>query len=175
VRDGRCGESDEGCINHPFQAARRLAFQLLILPHHPAMLFFRQTFSPIARTCLLLLGPASSTRVLYPQNPPASLRGQSSPLRPSVNRTSVDVLCHIMEIRVEYLESQRSANLHSTHGKPSLPNDASELVCETTLPNGQSDVALWIYKMNNLPQSIRNKLTEDSQTHDWIHISDVLR
>jgi hypothetical protein len=75
-----------------------------------------------------------------------------------------------MEIRVEYLESQGSTTLNDIHGNPSVPNDGSELVCETTLPNEHNGVALWIYKINNLPQSIRNKLTEESQTHDWMHI-----
>ncbi|CAB9504012.1 expressed unknown protein [Seminavis robusta] len=138
---------------------------------------------------LLLLYPRSSNATLL-RHPEPSLRGQAVAwgLRRHLQESEPSsVLCHVMKLRVDFLESTTESN-NWTDVQPALEDtddDQEDIVCETTLPNdngnngnSNSSTALWMYKMNNLPQSIRNQLfldSDDSQPNDWIHISHVLR
>jgi len=113
--------------------------------------------------------------------------------------TATTILCHLLEVQVEYLDAVNSISEdNSTIGSniSSARRDNQELVCETTVPmkikmetmssevavergldtNATTTAALWVYRINNIPEHMRDTLLADDAVSGtaWVRFTDVI-
>jgi hypothetical protein len=119
---------------------------------------------------LIVVSFLRSPPALATSSPSTHLRGllhSSNRLLPESVPVSTSILCHVMQVRIDFFMDKNNAT--------GIDHDEGEqLVCEVSLTSIKDrDTAMFLYRIENLPENIILDLDDPQQS--WIHISHAIR